>query len=49
MLVGIIVPWLLWCIPEILPTLFVATICRELLLDKIRRSITAKLESGHTL
>ena len=49
MIVGVFIPWLSWCVPEVMTSMVVLVICRDLLVGKVRSTITAKLETGQPL
>ena len=49
MIVGVFIPWVSWCAPEVMTSTVVLVICRESLVGRVRSTITAKLESGQAL
>ena len=46
MIVGVGIPWFLWCLPEVVITAVLINVGRESLRTKIRSTITRRLEAG---
>lgn len=45
-LVGVLLPWMLWCLPDVISSLIVLAVTRDQLRNRIRRTILARIDAG---
>lgn len=48
-LCGVVLPWLAWCVPEVVITAFSIALCHSRLDGKIRSTVRARVEQGHLM
>jgi len=48
-LCGVVLPWLAWCVPEVLITGFFIALCHSRLDGKIRSTVRARVEAGQLM
>lgn len=46
---GVFLPWILWCVPDVISSLILLVVTRDQLQNRIRQTILAKIDAGQPL